>query len=178
MKAQRNLQDSVYLEVTKISLHIGVESWPMWWSHSAKSKNTSGQWVPEGVCQISNLKSKKWKSFEMICKTIYDDDDDDNDWWWLLIIANDDCWWWLLMMVVDDDGCWWWQLMTGGACKEQLRCTKFIWQLILTERDPRNSILLCDEFCAPHVLRYSPENFDLICIIVFFRKIVFFLFEK
>ena len=88
--------------------------WPMWWSHSAKSKNTSGQWVPEGVCQISNLKSKKWKSFEMICKTIYDDDDDDNDWWWLLIIANDDCWWWwlLMMTVVDDDS--WWQ---GGRAK-------------------------------------------------------------
>jgi hypothetical protein len=28
------------------------------WSYSGQSKNTSGQWVLEGVCQISNLKSK------------------------------------------------------------------------------------------------------------------------
>jgi hypothetical protein len=38
--------------------HFG-RSWATRWSYSAKSKNTSGQWVLEGVCQISNLKSKK-----------------------------------------------------------------------------------------------------------------------
>jgi hypothetical protein len=47
------------------------QSWATRWSFRAKSKNTSGQWVLEGVCQISNLKSKKLKKFELICKKLH-----------------------------------------------------------------------------------------------------------
>jgi hypothetical protein len=39
-------------------VHFG-QSRATWWSYSAKSKNTLGQWVLKGVCQVSNLKLKK-----------------------------------------------------------------------------------------------------------------------